>query len=63
MDATPHTVDGTVDTADGPGVVEASVIPENFIICPPTAQAEAITFEPEPVELRDFAGGFYVRIY
>jgi hypothetical protein len=63
LEGTLHTIDGTVDSADGPGVVEASVIPAGFVACPPTAQAELVTFTPDLIEFTDYGGGFYVRIY
>jgi len=59
----PRSIDGTVDSGDGPGIVEASVIPSNFVTCPRNAQAELVTFTPDTVTFQDFDGGFYVRIY
>jgi hypothetical protein len=63
LEGTLHTIDGTVDSADGPGAVEASVIPAGFVACPPTAQAELLTFTPDTIVFTDYDGGFYVRIY
>jgi hypothetical protein len=63
LDGTLHTIDDTVDSADGPGAVEASVVPAGFVACPPTAQAELLTFTPDTIEFTDYGGGFYVRIY
>ena len=59
----PRSIDGTVDSGDGPGIAEASVIPSNFVTCPRNAQAELVTFTSDTVTFQDFSGGFYVRIY
>jgi hypothetical protein len=62
LDFTPRTIVGTVDSKASPGVLEASTIPGNFLFCPPTAQIELVTFDPEPISFKDFSGGFYIWV-
>jgi hypothetical protein len=57
---TPKAVTGSVDSVDGPGVMETSTVPDNFIDCPETAQVEVVTYESESVTFRNFNGGFYL---
>lgn len=60
---TPHVILAEVDSKDGPGVTEASVLTSNFIECPPSADAEIVTYEPDTIEFTDYLGGFYVVIF
>jgi hypothetical protein len=60
---TPHVILAEVDSFDGPGVTEASVLTSNFIGCPPGTNAEIVTYEPDTIEFTDYAGGFYVVIF
>ena len=57
---TPKAVTGSIDSADGPGVMEVSTVPGNFIACPTSAQVEIVTFETDTITFRDFGGGFYL---
>lgn len=59
----PHVVLAEVDSGDGPGVTEASVLMSNFIACPPSATAEIVTYDPSTVEFRDYGGGLYVVVF
>jgi hypothetical protein len=56
---TPHSINVTVDSVNGPGVTEASVKPSTFVFCPETDQVEFVTYDPntgaEEFEFRDFA--------
>ena len=65
LSVTPHVILAEVDSKDGPGVTEASVVTSNFFVCPPGSSAEIFTYDPTeaPVEFRDYAGGFYVVIF
>jgi len=63
LNIAPHVILAEVDSADGPGVTEASVLTSNFIECPPTSNAEIVTYEPDTIEFTDYGGGFYVVIF
>ncbi len=58
-----HVILAEIDSGDGPGVTEASVITSNFIDCPPGANAEIVTYNPANIEFNDYGAGFYVVIY
>lgn len=58
-----HVILAEIDSGDGPGVTEASVVTSNFIDCPSNASAEIVTYNPTNVEFGDYGGGFYVVIY
>lgn len=58
----PHVILAEVDSKDGPGVTEASVFSNGFA-CPPGANAEIVTYEPDTIEFTDYFGGFYVVIF
>lgn len=60
---TPHAAMAEVDSGDGPGVTETSVVPANFVGCPPTAQVEVVTYEPKLTEFQNFKAGLYVVIF
>jgi hypothetical protein len=60
---TPHAALANVDSGDGPGVAETSVIPSHFIDCPTSAQVEIVTFTSDSVSFTDFGSGFYVVLY
>lgn len=60
---TPHVVLAEVDSGDGPGVTETSVLLANFIDCPSSSNAEIVTYNPETIEFRDYASGLYVVVY
>lgn len=57
-----HVILAEVDSADGPGVTEASVNSNGFA-CPPNANAEIVTYDPASIDFTDYSGGFYVVIY
>jgi hypothetical protein len=59
----PHVVLTEVDSGDGPGVTESSVLMSNFIVCPPSANAEIVTFTPDTIEFKDYGGGLYVVVF
>jgi hypothetical protein len=63
LTVTPHVILAEVDSKDGPGVTEASVLTSNFIACPPGSNAEIVTYEPDTIEFTDYLGGFYVVIF
>jgi hypothetical protein len=58
----PHVILAEVDSADGPGVTEASVNSNGFA-CPPDAIAEIVTYDPSTIDFTDYGAGFYVVIY
>jgi hypothetical protein len=60
---TPHVVLAEVDSGDGPGVTETSVLLSNFIDCPPSSKAEIVTYNPSTIEFRDYGSGLYVVVY
>lgn len=57
-----HVIFAEVDSADGPGVTEASVNSNGFA-CPSEANAEIVTYAPNSIDFTDYSGGFYVVIY
>jgi hypothetical protein len=59
----PHVVLAQVDSGDGPGVTETSVLMSNFIECPPSSNAEIVTYAPDTIEFRDYGGGLYVVVF
>lgn len=63
LNVTSHVILAEIDSGDGPGVTEASVITSNFIDCPPGADAEIVTYNPASIEFNDYGAGFYVVIY
>lgn len=63
LSLTPHVILAEVDSKDGPGVTEASVLTSNFIACPSGSNAEIVTYEPDTIEFTDYLGGFYVVIF
>jgi hypothetical protein len=63
LSVTPHVILAEVDSKDGPGVTEASVLTSNFIACPSGSNAEIVTYQPDTIEFTDYAGGFYVVIF
>jgi hypothetical protein len=58
-----HVVLAQVDSGDGPGVTETSVLMNNFIDCPPSSSAEIVTYDPSTIEFRDYGGGLYVVVF
>jgi len=58
-----HVVLAQVDSGDGPGVTETSVLMNNFIVCPPSSSAEIVTYDPSTIEFRDYGGGLYVVVF
>jgi len=63
LGVTPHVVLAEVDSGDGPGVTETSVLLGNFIVCPPSANAEIVTYDPSTIEFRDYGSGLYVVVF
>lgn len=59
----PHVALAEVDSFDGPGVTETSALTSNFIACPPSTNAEIVTYNPATIEFTDYGGGFYVVLY
>lgn len=59
----PHVVLAEVDSGDGPGVTETSVLMGNFIVCPPSSNAEIVTYTPNEIEFTDYGGGLYVVVF
>lgn len=59
----PHVILAEVDSGDGPGVTETSVLMSNFIACPPSSVAEIVTYNPATIEFRDYGGGFYLVVF
>ena len=59
----PHVILAEVDSGDGPGVTETSVLMNNFIECPPSSNAEIVTYDPSTIEFRDYGGGLYVVVF
>jgi hypothetical protein len=60
---TPHVVLAEVDSGDGPGVTETSVLLGNFIVCPSSANAEIVTYHPGSIEFHDYGAGLYVVVF
>jgi hypothetical protein len=60
---TPHAVMAQVDSGDGPGVTETSVLLGNFIACPKSSNAEIVTYNPATIEFGDYGGGLYVVVF
>jgi len=60
---TPHAVMAQVDSGDGPGVTETSVLLGNFIACPNSSNAEIVTYNPATIEFGDYGGGLYIVIF
>lgn len=59
----PHAVMAQVDSGDGPGVTETSVLLNNFIVCPKSANAEIVTYNPASIEFHDYGSGLYVVVF
>lgn len=63
LNFTPHAVMAQVDSGDGPGVAETSVLLGNFIVCPTSAKAEIVTYNPATIEFKDYGSGLYVVVF
>ncbi|HET9591640.1 MAG TPA: hypothetical protein VFP17_01885 [Solirubrobacterales bacterium] len=62
LDFKPHLALAEVDTYDGPGLTETSVL-RRFFFCPDEAEVEIATYDVAEEQIRDFSSGFYLLIF